>query len=164
MTVDGFRSSLEVCFSVLTEEESRVAEEFAEHQTLGGTLRALGWSGPGQRNRLREILGRPGVREAVQASMEFEQGMPVGGSAEVMRFWTTVMRDGQREYKSRLKASELLGRAHGVIGEQAGKLGVVFVGSLNEQNTKAVESLLERFGRRIEGPKIEGPSDESEVA
>lgn len=143
---DSPETRLAVMFGRLTEEESRVVEEFADHQTLGGTLRALGWSGPGARQRLREILSRSTVQETIDAVIESEGRHAVGTSGELMRFWTSFMRDAEREDRTRLKASEYLGRAHGVIGEQAGKTGVVFVGTMPETNAKAVESMLRRFG------------------
>lgn len=143
---DSPSTRLAALFGRLTEEESRVAEEFADCQTVAATLKALGWSGPGVRQRLREILSRSQVQETVDAIIESDGRQGVGTSGEVMRFWTTFMRDTQREEKTRLKASEYLGRAHGVIGEQAGKAGVVFVGSMPETNTKAVEAMLARFG------------------
>lgn len=143
---DSPGTRLSVMFGRLTEEESRVAEEFAEHQTVGATLKSLGWSGPGARQRLREILSRSQVQETIDAIIETEGRQGVGTSGELMRFWTTFMRDTEREDRTRLKASEYLGRAHGVIGEQAGKSGVVFVGTMPETNTKAVEAMLARFG------------------
>ena len=59
------------------------------------------------------MLAEPGVIEIIEARQAIRSRPTIADRNERQEFWTTIMRDNDRDDATRLRAAELLGRSEG---------------------------------------------------
>ena len=95
----------------LTEKQRRFCEAFAANGgNAMGAAREAGYKQPAVQGA--ENLEKPSVREALEQLRAEKTNAAIATREERQSFWTAVMRDSEQEMKDRLRAAELLGKAH----------------------------------------------------
>jgi phage terminase small subunit len=95
----------------LTEKQRRFCEAYAAN---GGNAldaaRVAGYAKPHPQGA--ENLQKPTILQALELLRSEKTNAAIATREERQSFWTSVMRDSGQEMKDRLRAAELLGKAH----------------------------------------------------
>lgn len=73
----------------------------------------------------QRMLANPKVRHAIRIRDELSPPPAVADRKERQSFWTTVLRDEEKDMRDRLKASELLGKSSGDFLERVEHSGMI---------------------------------------
>jgi phage terminase small subunit len=95
----------------LTEKQRSFCEAYAANGgNAMGAAREAGYAKPKQQGC--QNLENPVIREAIEILRSEKTNAAIATREERQSFWTSVMRDSGQEMKDRLRAAELLGKAH----------------------------------------------------
>jgi phage terminase small subunit len=111
----------------LTERQAAFVRAMAAGKTATQAAKDAGYSSAYADRQAAKLVVNPQIR-AHLTKLNAEIASPeIADAAERQRWWTSVVRDKAADMKSRLRASELLGKAQGDFIEKQEHSGVVTI-------------------------------------
>ena len=123
----------------MTDKQKRFVLEYKRDCNATQAAIRAGYSKKTAHSIGQENLQKPEIREALQ-----EQLSPlIADAKEVQTFWTATFRDTDADMKSRLRASELLGKSNGAFNpvERSSVTGYD-LSKLSEEELQKLKELL----------------------
>lgn len=95
----------------LTTKQRRFVEAYADNGTEAARLAGYKGNDDTLRQVAAENLAKPHIAETIQKRHEVEEQPLIADRQQRQMFWSKVMQDENEDMRTRLRASELLGRS-----------------------------------------------------
>lgn len=128
-------TKLEQLGAALKPSQRLFADTYARTGHAEQSALAAGYAASSARNTGPRLLRHPDVIAYLAALAEATASTRIADLTELREFWTTILRDGERDDGARLKASDLLGKSFGAFIERRELSGA---GSIEVQITRRI--------------------------
>ena len=104
--------------SKLNARQKKFAELYAASGNAAQSAIGAGYSSKTANHSVRQLLGNIGIQKYLEELTKVAEDGRIATITELREFWTATLREGDNDYKDRLKASELLGKSMGAFLER----------------------------------------------